>query len=71
MAQFSDKRNSINHQFNQEVLVGTPLDLQANKFNNFKKQYNGLLASVTDRFSNKLDNFGRPMTQGSPQLFRL
>lgn len=70
-AMFTNKRNSINHQFNQEVLVGTPLELQGNKFNNFKKYQNGLLASVTDRFAKKLDNFGRPATQGSPQIFRL
>ena len=68
---FSEKRNSINHQFNQEVLVGTPLELQGNKFLNFKKQYNGLVAAATDRFTKKLDNYGRPSTQGSPSILRL
>ena len=71
-AMFSDKRNSINHQFNQEVLVGTPLELQGNKYANFKNHYNGLVAATgTDGFARKLDNYGRPSTQGSPSILRL
>ena len=66
--QFS-QRQSINHQFNKEVLMDTPLELQLSKFQHFRKQHDGLFA--TERLERGRDGAVRPGTQGSPLILRL
>lgn len=70
LAQVSQKA-SINHVFNKEVLMDTPLELQVSKYKNFQQQYGSIFAA-TERFQSGMDGLvGRPVTQGSPQINRL